>query len=335
MTSHTDPFSPSAGTLTGDNADIYFRRSLDILDREHLDPVATMEIFARRQAVLCGMREAHALLRRVLSLNSKVWSLSDSGAIENLEVVLRISGPYREFGLYETALLGMLSSGTGWASAAARCVEAAAGIPIICFGARHVHPDVSARMEYAAIVGGCVGCATTSGARLVAGEPSGTLPHALILVMGDTVEAMSAFDRNMPDNIPRIALVDTFLGEAEESLRVARAMGDRLWGVRLDTPSELGGVTPDLVAHVRERLDREGFQRVKIVVSGGIDPDRIRLFLAAGAPIDSFGVGSAISGAGPIDFTADIKEVDGRAIAKRGRKAGIVENPRLALMLRD
>ena len=335
MAPGSDLFAPDSDTLSGGNSDVYFRRSLDILDREHLDPVATMEIFARRSAVLCGMRETHALLRQVLSVKSKVWSLPEGSAIENLEVVLRISGHYREFGLYETAMLGMLSSGTGWATAATHCVEAASGIPIICFGARHVHPDVSARMEYAAIVGGCAGCATTSGALLVDGEPSGTLPHALILVMGDTLVAMSAFDRHMPHDIPRIALVDTFREEAEESVRVARAMGQRLWGVRLDTPSELGGVTPDPVAKVRGRLDRDGFRQVKIVVSGGIDPQRIRMFRAAGAPIDSFGIGSAISGARPIDFTADIKEVDGRPIAKRGRKMGVAENPRLALMPRD
>ena len=335
MASLTDPFSPSAETLSGDNADVYFRRSVDILAREDLDPVATMEIFARRPALLCGMREAHALLKEVLSTRSQVWSLAEGSAIDSLEVVLRISGPYREFGLYETALLGMLSSGTGWASAAARCVEAAGDIPVICFGARHVHPDVSKRMEYAAIVGGCVGCATTSAARIANRRPSGTLPHALILVMGDTLDAMSAFDRHVPEDVSRIALVDTFREEAEESVRVARMMGDKLWGVRLDTPSELGGVTPELVAEVRRRLDQEGFQKVKIVVSGGIDPERIETFRAAGSPIDSFGIGSAISGAAPVDFTADLKEVNGRPIAKRGRTPGITANPRLALMPRD
>ena len=334
MASATDHFAPSEETLKGGNADVYFQRSLDILDREQLDPHATIEVFARRQSVLCGMREVHALLQRVLSTQSEVWSLAEGSLIDNLEVVLRISGPYREYGLYETAMLGMLSSGTGWASAAAECVEAAAGLPVICFGARHVHPDVSARMEYAAMVGGCSGCATTAGASILGRQPSGTLPHALILVMGDTLDAMSAFDRHVPDEVPRIALVDTFLDEPEESVRVARAMGDRLRGVRLDTPAELGGVTAELVNEVRARLDGEGHQQVKIVVSGGVDVERIRYFRDAGAPVDSFGIGSAISGARPVDFTADIKEVDGRPVAKRGRVPGTVENRRLAPMPR-
>jgi len=222
-----------------------------------------------------------------------------------------------------------LAHETGWATAARACVEAAGDIPVISFGARHVHPDVAARMEYAAIVGGCAGCATPAGARLAGIEPSGTLPHALILCFGDTVAATEAFDRHIEPEVRRIALVDTFKDEAEEALRVAAAMGDRLWGVRLDTPAERGRVTPDLVKEVRARLDQAGYRHVRIVVSGGIDPERIRLFRAQQAPVDAFGVGSAISGAPPIDFTADIKEIEGRPVAKRGRIPGITPNPRL------
>ncbi|HID87325.1 MAG TPA: nicotinate phosphoribosyltransferase, partial [Anaerolineae bacterium] len=160
-------------------------------------------------------------------------------------------------------------------------------------------------------------------------SPTGTIPHAMILVFGDTVEATKAFDRHMPPEIPRIALVDTFHDEAEESIRVAQAMGDRLWGVRLDTPPERGRVTPDLVKEVRARLDQAGYPDVKIFVSGGLTVERIRQFVAEGAPVDGFGVGSAISSAPPIDFTADIKEVAGRPLAKRGRIPGITPNPRL------
>jgi nicotinate phosphoribosyltransferase len=158
---------------------------------------------------------------------------------------------------------------------------------------------------------------------------SGTMPHAMILVFGDTVQAALAFDRHMPDDVLRIVLVDTFKDEAEESLRVARAMGERLRGVRLDTPWERGRVTVELVKEVRARLDQAGHRHVGIFVSGGLDAERVREFVAAGAPVDSFGVGMAIAGAPPIGFTADIKEVDGRPCAKRGRIPGVTENPRL------
>jgi nicotinate phosphoribosyltransferase len=242
---------------------------------------------------------------------------------------MRITARYSAFGLYETALLGILAQSTGWATAARRVVEAAAPVPVIGFGARHVHPSVADQMDYASVVGGCIGASTPAGARLAGLAPTGTMPHALILIFGDTVKAVEAFDRHVEPEVPRIALVDTFKDEAEEALRVANALGDRLWGVRLDTPSERGRVTADLVKEVRARLDQAGHGHVRIVVSGGLDVDRILYFKEAGAPIDSFAVGSAISDASPIDFTGDLKEIDGRPIAKRGRIPGITPNPRL------
>jgi nicotinate phosphoribosyltransferase len=151
-----------------------------------------------------------------------------------------------------------------------------------------------------------------------------------VLIFGDTVKAAEAFDRHMPPDVPRIVLVDTFHDEAEEALRVASALGDRLYGVRLDTPMERGRVTPDLVREVRARLDQEGYGHVKIIVSGGLNPERIGLFKAEGAPVDSFAVGSYIAGAKPVDFTGDLKEIDGNPIAKRGRIPGLTPSPRLA-----
>jgi nicotinate phosphoribosyltransferase len=315
--------------LSEDQADVYFARTQTVLEKEGLNPMVTMEIFPNRDGIICGMKEVLDLLRTILPSTAEVWALDEGESMQAKEIVLRITAPYQSFGLYETSMLGILAHESGWATAARECVEAAEGIPIISFGARHVHPDVSARMEYAAVVGGCVGCATPAGAELAGLSPSGTIPHAMILIFGDTVEATLAFDRHMPTEVNRIALVDTFKDEAEESLRVAAAMGERLWGVRLDTPAERGRVTPDLVKEVRARLDQASCPHGRIVVSGGIDPPRIRLFRERCAPIDAFGIGSAISGALPIDFTGDIKAIEGKPIAKRGRIPGITPNPRL------
>jgi nicotinate phosphoribosyltransferase len=180
------------------------------------------------------------------------------------------------------------------------------------------------------VVGGCSGCATPLGAeRAGLAAPSGTMPHAMILVFGDTVKSAVAFDQHMPDDVLRIVLVDTFKDEAEESLRVAEAMGERLRGVRLDTPWERGRVTIELVKEVRARLDLAGHRHVGIFVSGGLDAERVRQFVTAGAPVDSFGVGMAIAAAPPIGFTADIKEVDGEPRTKRGRIPGMIATPRL------
>jgi nicotinate phosphoribosyltransferase len=328
-------FLPAADVLAGETADVYFQRARRILAAEGLDPVVGMEIFAREEAILCGAEEALAYLRTILGEAEAhdpapvVESLHDGDAIGPKEVVMRITARYSAFGLYETAILGILSQSTGWATAARRIVEAAAPIPVIGFGARHVHPSVADQMDYASVVGGCVGASTPAGARLAGLAPTGTMPHALIIIFGDTVRAAEAFDRHIDPDVPRIVLVDTFKDEAEESLRVADALGDRLWGVRLDTPSERGRVTADLVKEVRARLDQAGHAHVRIVVSGGLDLERIAYFKESGAPIDSFAVGSAISDASPIDFTGDLKEIDGRPVAKRGRIPGRTDNPRL------
>ena len=318
----------------GPAADVYFQRARDTLAGAGVDARVTMDFFGDRDGVLCGVDEAVALLRQVLQAGDVLCGLKDGDEIAARETVLRVSAPYSRFGVYETALLGMMASCSGWATGAREVVQAAAGTRVISFGARHVHPLVGPMMEYSAVVGGCAGCATPLGAELAGLKaPSGTMPHAMILVFGDTVEAALAFDRHMPEEVLRIVLVDTFKDEAEESLRVAEAMKERLRGVRLDTPYERGRVTVELVKEVRARLDQAGHPGVGIFVSGGMNAERIREFVAAKAPVDSFGVGMAISAAPPIGFTADIKEVDGEPRTKRGRIPGAAPAPRLRQLL--
>jgi len=330
----TPKFTPAQEVISGDTADIYFVRSVDILREEGLNPTATMEVFSSRAGTVCGIEEVKALLAEVLPEdNREVWALAEGETMTGKEVVLRITAPYQSYGIYETSIIGILSHCSGWATAARECVAVAGGIPIISFGARHVHPSVAGVMDYSAVVGGCIGCSSVAGARMAAVEPAGTMPHALIIVVGDTVEATMLFDKHMPPEVPRVSLVDTFKDEAEESLRVAEALGGKLQSVRLDTPSERGGVTAELVKEVRARLDLAGFKHVSIFVSGGINPERITCFLESGAPVDGFGVGSYISGARPIDFTADLHEIEGKPIAKRGRTPGITPNPKLKRVL--
>jgi nicotinate phosphoribosyltransferase len=323
-------FEPTEAVLSGESADIYFARTIEILRHEGLNPAATMEVFSSRAGILCGVEEVKALLAKVLPENDReVWALAEGDTMDEKEVVLRITAPYQSYGLHETAIDGILAHCSGWATAARECAEAAQGVPISSFGVRHVHPSVVGVMDYAAIIGGCSGCSSIAGAKLADIEPSGTMPHALIIIMGDTVKATLAFDKYMPPEVSRVSLVDTFKDEAEESLRVAQALGEKLRSVRLDTPGERGRVTVDLVKEVRARLDLAGFKHVGIFVSGGFDPERIAHFVESGAPVNGFGVGSYISGAKPIDFTADLHEVVGKPIAKRGRIPGVTPNPRL------
>jgi nicotinate phosphoribosyltransferase len=324
--SHRRLFSATHEEILGAaTTDIYFVRTLDVLEGLGLlDTLVTAEIFCRRDGILAGVDEVMGLLadRRI-----EVWVLPEGSPMKNKEVVMRIKGSYREFGVYETTILGILANSSGWATAAREVKEAAGGKPVICFGSRHVHPAVAPVMERAALVGGCDGASCILAAKLTGRQPQGTMPHALILIAGDTVRAALAYHEFMPEGAPRIVLVDTYKDETEESLRVAEALGKDLLGVRLDTPGERGGVTPDLVQELRQRLDQAHFNHVRILASGGLNPERIRILAAAG--VDSFGVGSYISGAAPIDMTMDLKEVNGKPWTKRGRIPGEVPNPNL------
>lgn len=317
--------------LNGETTDIYFVKTRDVLESGNLlGTEVVAEVFTRKSGVFAGLSEMLFLLKDRKDI--KVEALSEGDEFSSREVLVRISGPYGSFGMLETVYLGMLASSTAWATAARECVVAAQGRPVLCFGARHVHPAVAPAMERVAVkYGGCQAASCILGAKLAGMEPSGTVPHAAILIAGDTLKLARLYDQAMAPGEPRIVLVDTFKDETEESLRIAEALEGRLSGVRLDTPGERGGVTPELVRELRWRLDCAGFKEVSIIASGGITPERIKVLSEAG--VDSFGVGSYISNPSPRDMTMDIKMIDGRPIAKRGRLPGLQENPRLKRVL--
>ncbi len=311
--------------LSGRTTDVYFIRTMEILTHLKLqDRKVTAEIFPRKPGIIAGVKEAINILGEK---EIKLWAIDEGESFEPLDTVIRIEGPYGEFGIYETVILGCLASASGWATAAFQCRQACGDKPFVCFGSRHVHPSVAPVMERAALIGGADNASCILGAKLMGKEPTGTVPHAAFIIAGDTLKVAEAYDQITPEDHNRIILVDTFKDEAEETLRVAHHLKQRLGGIRLDTPSERGGVTPGLIKEIRARLDQESFNGVKIFVSGGLDPERIQLLSRAGA--DAFGVGSYISSTSPIDMTMDIKEVEGKAIAKRGRIPGLINNQKL------
>lgn len=316
--------------LSGATTDVYLVKTHEILSRRGLaNTVVTAEIFAREDGILAGMDETLHLLTQLGPSEQplEMWALKEGSSFKRKEVLLRIKGRYCDFGLYETAVLGMLSSACGWAAAARRVKEAAGASPVLCFGARHVHPAVAPVMERAAVIGGVDDASCILGAKLAGKKPAGTVPHAIFLIMGDTVTVARAYHELMPSGESRTILVDTFKDECEESLRVAEALGPDLQSIRLDTPSERGGVTAGLVREVKARLAGAGYGAVKVVATGGLTPERILELKEAGA--DAFGVGSYISGAKAIDMTMDLKEIEGRPVAKRGRIPGITPSPAL------
>lgn len=311
--------------IGGHTTDVYFLRTLDILNHMNLsDSEVIAEIFPRKPGVMAGMEEVINLFK---DKNVELWAIDEGETFDTKDTILRIKGKYSEFAIFETIILGMLASASGWATASRTVKEACGDKFFLCFGARHVHPSVAPVMERAAVIGGAGGASCILAAKLSGINPSGTVPHSAMLVAGDTLPVAMAYNQIAASDHNRIVLVDTYKDEVEEAIRIAKAMNGNLYGVRLDTPSERGGVTPGLVKEMRAKLDLEGFDNVKIFVSGGLTPDRIRLLSDAGA--DSFGVGSYISAASPIDMTMDLKVVSGKPVAKRGRIPGLVENPKL------
>jgi nicotinate phosphoribosyltransferase len=311
--------------LAGFTTDVYFVRTMEILRSLGLSETPVVaEVFASRDGICAGVEEVRYLLG---DADVRVESLREGESFSAREVIMRIEGPYGRFGAYETPLLGMLAHASGWATAARHVVQSAGETPAYVFGARHVHPAVAPVMERAALIGGMKGAACILGAKLLGQDPVGTMPHAFILIVGDTLRAATAYHELMPAGVPRLVLVDTFTDEAVEALRVADAMGRDLSAIRLDTPKERGSVTPDLVREVRARLDLAGHRHVQIFVSGGVTPDRMPALTEAGA--NAFGVGSYVTAAPPIDMTMDLREVNGKPLAKRGRTPGRTPSPRL------
>jgi nicotinate phosphoribosyltransferase len=321
--------------------DAYFNHTREVLLRDGRHPRVVMQVFQKKHSYLGGADEAIA----VLKLCAEDWedltvhALYDGDEIEPYEPVLTIEGDYTGFAHLETVYLGVLARRTLITTNVVRVLEAANGKPIIFMPARHDHHRVQTGDGYAAYVAGQI-CGTQIGVTSDAqaswwgGKGVGTVPHALIgSYGGNTVLAATKFAENADPDINITVLVDFENDSVGTALEVARALGPRLWGVRLDTSGQLvdralwgemgdfdpRGVNERLVRKVREALDRDGFERVKIVVSGGFDAQRIRVFEEREVPVDSYGVGSALI-RGENDFTADIVMTDGRPSAKIGRR---------------
>ncbi len=328
--------------------DAYFNHTRQVLIRDGRHPRVVMQVFQKRHSYLGGIDEAIAVLKLCADDwdDLTVHALYDGDPIGPYEPVLTIEGDYTGFAHLETVYLGVLARRTLITSNVVRVLEAANRKPIIFMPARHDHHRVQTGDGYAAyvagqIVGAEIGVTSDAQASWWGGRGIGTVPHALIGAYGaNTVLAAAKFVENLESDMNVTVLVDFENDSVGTSLEVARALGPRLWGVRLDTSGQLvdrslwnemgdfdpRGVNEQLVRKVREALDRDGFEHVKIVVSGGFTVERIRAFEERGVPVDSYGVGSALI-RGENDFTADIVMTDGRGSAKVGRHYR--ENPRL------
>jgi nicotinate phosphoribosyltransferase len=324
-------------------SDAYFNFTRQLLQELDYHPRVTMQVFQKRQSILGGIDEAIA----VLKLCSDGWdqlevhALNEGDEIAPMETVLQIEGDYALFAHLETVYLGCLARRSLIMRNVRRVVEAAHGKPILFFPARHDHWLVQTGDGWAAHVAGAIGVSTDAQASWWGGTGVGTVPHALIAAFGgDTVAASRAFADRFGDEMNVTVLVDFENDSVRTAIEVADALGETLWGVRLDTSERMvdralwdrmgdfrpTGVNIELVRLVRDALDDAGHERVQIVVSGGFDAEKIREFEDSGAPVDAYGVGSSLV-RGENDFTADVVRLEGRAAAKAGRRFN--PNPRL------
>ena len=324
--------------------DAYFNFTKQLLEERGAHPNVTMQVFQKNDSVLGGIDEAIAVLKQCAGRHTddgwvtawdelEVHALHEGDEIAPFETVMTIEGDYTLFAHLETVYLGSLARRTLVMRNVREVVEAADGKAILYFPARHDHWLVQTGDGWAAHVAGAIGVSTDAQASWWGGVGVGTVPHGLIAAFGgDTVAAAQAFADRFSEEMNVTVLVDFENDSVRTTLEVAEALGDKLWGVRLDTSETLvdralwhdmgevqpTGVTPELVDRVRSALDAAGYQNVRIVVSGGFDAEKIRRFEDLGAPVDAYGVGSSLL-RGQNDFTADVVRVEGRDCAKAGR----------------
>ncbi|MCL5291757.1 MAG: nicotinate phosphoribosyltransferase [Actinobacteria bacterium] len=306
----------------GGVTDVYFLNDVEILKSLSVDKKVRGEVRAAtlpddwKWAVLAGVEEALHLLEGV---DVDVFSMEEGTIVEPEVPVLAVEGKYTEWAIFETSLLGFLCQASGTATRAARCKIAAGPRGVYSFGARRMHPAITPMIERAAFIGGCDGVATTIAAELIGEKPVGTMPHALIITIGDEREAFKAYDRIIDPDVKRVALVDTFNDEKFGALIAADALKERLEAVRLDTPRSRRGNFFKIAQEVRWELDLRGYKDVRIFASGGIDESAIA---ELNPLVDAYGVGGYISNAPIVDFSLDLVEVDGKPVAKRGKMSG-------------
>lgn len=308
--------------INGKITDVYFERTLRILKAKGVNPLVKAEFIAKSLpdgwpwAIFAGLEEALYLVK---NLPVRVRAMKEGTVFYPYEPVMEIEGRYQDFCIYETAILGLICQASGVATKAARFKRLAGDRVVISFGARRMHPVLAPMIERNAFIGGCDGVAVVKSGEVIGEDPMGTMPHALIICMGSTVEAIKAYDEILEPSLKRVALIDTFLDEKFECLNVAEAMGGRLFAVRFDTPSSRRGDFYRILEECRWELNLRGFGDVKFFVSGGIKEEDIPVLNPL---VDGYGIGTSISNAPVVDYAMDIMEVEGKAISKRGKWSG-------------
>jgi len=315
--------------LSGKTTDIYFENTMDIFKKKGIGDEKVVAEFTTSSlpkdwewGIFVGLDE---VLNFVEDKNLDLYSIPEGTVFRSKGIngiytpILFIEGPYDEFCIFETPMLGCICHASGVATKSARVKLAAGDCQIMSFGIRRMHPGIAPVIDRAAFIGGCDSISCILGAEEVGIKPSGTMPHSLSIIFGDPKKAFKAFDESLSEEISRIALVDTYHDEKMEAMMAFEAMGKKLYGVRLDTPSSRRGDLVRIVQEVKWEFEVRGIN-AKIITSGGMNEYSIPELKNAG--VDAFGVGTSISNARTINFAMDIVEKEGELVAKRGKYSG-------------
>lgn len=308
--------------LSGKTTDIYFHRTEEILKKEKKNPFVAAEVWVKKfpdkykWAIFTGLSELIELFKdKKIDINA----LPEGSVFFEREPVLTIKGRYLDFAKFETPLLGYICQASGISTKAARCKIAAGDRTVLSFGARRMHPSITPVIDRYAFIGGVDGVSAVLSAERLKIQPKGTIPHAVILIIGDTLKAAIAYDKTIAKGIPRTIIVDTFGDEKTESLRLAEKLKDKLNAIRVDTPSSRRGNLPLIIREIREELNLRGFDNIGIFVSGGLDEYSLK---DLNPYAEGYGIGTSLSNAPTINFSLDIVEIEGKLVAKKGKVAG-------------
>jgi nicotinate phosphoribosyltransferase len=317
--------------VEGKTTDVYFVRTKECLDKGNL---SNTQVWAEvttggipregKQFLFLGLYDVLDLFLKA-NLDVNVYSIKEGTILPNKDIngvripFLIVEGKYGEFSIYETPMLGYLCFQSGVGTAAAKLRIAAQDKTLLSFGIRRMPPEIAPTIDRACYIAGFDGISCVLSAEKLGISPTGTIPHALILIEGGIAQAIQSFDKHIDRSVSRVALADTFNDERVEVLQALEALGDKLSGVRLDTPSSRRGSLEDIVQEIKWELKLRGREDIKIFLSGGLTEDTVNEYRNFA---DGFGVGTFVSNSPTIDFALDIVDIEGESIAKRGKFAG-------------
>lgn len=309
--------------INGSSTDVYFDKTEEYLKKLNVNPNVTMEVTISSSAYnyinFTGLNDVISLLE---NHNINLYAIPEGTLIRPRDdngipvPFIRIDGKYLDFAEFETPLLGFICQASGISSYSSMIKKILNNIPFMSFGIRRMHPAISIMIDRSAYIGGASGVSGVLSAKVLGIEASGTMPHALSLILGDD----EAWKIQHDNSNFRVFLIDTYMDEKFAAIKAADEFPDIDY-IRLDTPSSRRGNFPNIIREIRWELGIRNHKNIKIMVSGGIKIEDLNELVNAG--VEAFGIGTSIASAKPVDFAMDIVNIEDVNKTKRGKFSGI------------